>query len=43
MSATISGYPSDPLSFALNGVSKVLAFVATITSFLDVKGGAGAG
>jgi hypothetical protein len=29
------GYPSDPLTIALNGISKVLAFVAVVTMFVD--------
>ena len=30
-------YPSDPISFTLNGISKVLSFVTAITLFLKVK------
>jgi uncharacterized protein with PQ loop repeat len=30
------GYPSDPPSIAFNGISKVLAFVAAVTMFVDV-------
>jgi hypothetical protein len=32
------GYPSDPLSIALNGISKVLAFVTAAAMFVDVHG-----
>ncbi len=35
------GFPSDPVSFALNSVSKVLAFVTAITLFLDIGSSAG--
>jgi hypothetical protein len=37
------GYPSDSLSILLNGLSKVLAFVAAITLFLDVRKETGPG
>lgn len=32
------GYPSDPLTIALNGTSKVLAFLAAVTMFVDLHG-----
>ena len=31
------GYPSDPLLIAFNGVSKILAFIAAITLFVEMK------